>query len=101
MVAVWAWVTAGAAVLVLARGLLPAPDGPPPAVPTRIDVNRATVGELMALPGIGRTRAEAIVLHRVRHGWFAALDDLVRVDGIGDSTVAGLRAFAVAGGAPK
>ena len=31
-----------------------------------VDVNRASVGELMALPGIGAVRAEAIVLDRIR-----------------------------------
>lgn len=67
------------------------------AVPVVVDVNRATVGELLALPGIGPGRAAAIVLHRVRHGRFAALQDLVAVDGIGADTVAGLRHCAVAG----
>lgn len=67
------------------------------ARPVVIDVNRATVGELQALPGIGPSRAEAIVLHRVRHGPFQDLDALGRVDGIGGETVEELRRFAIAG----
>lgn len=67
------------------------------ATPVVIDVNRATVGELQALPGIGPSRAEAIVLHRVRHGPFQDLDALGRVDGIGGETVEELRRFAIAG----
>ena len=64
-------------------------------VPVRIDVNRAPLGDLLALPGIGRVRAEAIILHRVRHGPFKRVEDLGGVDGIGPGTVAGLVPFAV------
>jgi len=59
----------------------------------RIDLNAASVADLMTLPGIGRTRAVAVVLHRVRHGRFRSLDDLVRVDGLGPATVASLRPY--------
>lgn len=62
-----------------------------------VDVNRAGVAELQTLPGIGRGRARAIVLHRVRHGRFATLDDLARVDGLGPAVVSGLRAHARVG----
>ncbi len=65
--------------------------GTPLTVPVRIDLNRAPVPELMALPGIGLGRARAIVLHRVRHGPFTGLPDLLQVDGIGPKTLAGLR----------
>lgn len=64
-------------------------------VPARIDINRAGLSELMALPGIGRMRAESIILHRVRHGWFERVEDLVKVDGIGPDTVAGILPFAI------
>lgn len=63
----------------------------PVAVPISIDVNKARVPELMLLEGIGRTRAEQIVLHRVRHGAFVHVADLLAVDGIGAKTLAGLR----------
>ncbi|MGE3175668.1 MAG: ComEA family DNA-binding protein [Planctomycetota bacterium] len=68
----------------------------PVAVPVTIDLNRASMAALQALPGIGPERAQAIVLHRVRHGPFAAVDELVAVDGIGPETVDGLRQHAVA-----
>jgi competence ComEA-like helix-hairpin-helix protein len=64
-------------------------------VPVRIDLNRAPLGDLLALPGIGRVRAEAIILHRVRHGPFRRVEELGGVDGIGPQTVAGLAPFAV------
>lgn len=58
-----------------------------------VDVNRAGPAELQTLPGVGRTRARAIVLHRVRHGRFVSLDALGAVDGIGATTLAGLAPF--------
>ena len=67
----------------------------PFAVPITIDVNRAPVPELMLLPGIGRERAEQIVLHRVRHGPFAELADLAVVPGIGPVTLERMAEFAV------
>jgi competence ComEA-like helix-hairpin-helix protein len=78
----WAFLVQLLAVRAFAGGLLPAP----PSVvitPCRIDVNRAGVAELQALPAIGPSRAEAIVLERIRHGPFEGLADLSRVRGIG------------------
>lgn len=96
---VWAAVTLLLAIRAFADGVLRAGREAPGvgATPVVIDVNRATVGELQALPGIGQSRAEAIVLHRVRHGPFLDVDALGRVDGIGIDTVAALRPFATAG----
>lgn len=63
----------------------------PIATPIRIDINRARVAELMVLDGVGRVRAEQIVLHRVRYGPFRRMEDLLDVDGIGPETLARLR----------
>lgn len=82
-----------------AAALLP-PAGPGPWSPSRVDVNRAGVPELCTLPGIGPARAEAIVLHRVRHGWFRSVEQLTEVDGLGAETVAALASHAVAGPPP-
>jgi competence ComEA-like helix-hairpin-helix protein len=59
----------------------------------RIDVNRADARTLDVLPGIGASRAAAIVSERSR-GPFRDLSDLERVSGIGPRTVAGLRPWA-------
>lgn len=74
---------------------LDSPAAVPFARPVRIDLNRAGIPELMSLPGIGRGRAEAIVLHRVRHGRFRSVEDLGGVDGLGAKTVAQLRPYLV------
>lgn len=52
----------------------------------RININTATVEELMTLTGIGETRAKSIVAYRDAHGSFAAPEDLQQVSGIGEST---------------
>lgn len=88
------FVTLAAAVRLAARVVLVAKaDARQVAEPVRIDVNRATVAELTTLPGIGPTRARAIVLYRVRHGPLATLQDLARVDGIGPGTLADIAPY--------
>lgn len=53
----------------------------------RIDVNQATVFELIHLPDIGPALAERIVHDRDQHGPFRDLEDLRRVGGIGPQTL--------------
>lgn len=59
--------------------------GPTAGTPDgRIDLNRASVVELQALPGIGPTLAARIVGHRDQHGPFRTIGDLRAVSGIGE-----------------
>lgn len=53
-----------------------------------ININTATAQELIALPGIGKTKAAAIVAYREEHGKFKTVDELTDVPGIGDSILA-------------
>lgn len=53
----------------------------------RINVNTASAEELDALPGIGLSRAEAIIANRP----YATVDDLDRVPGIGERMIEQLR----------
>ena len=59
----------------------------------KIDLNTAPAADLARLPGIGDTRAEAIVAYRDEHGAFQTADDLLSVDGIGEVTLEKLRDF--------
>ena len=61
-----------------------------------IDVNVATAAELETIPGIGPTRAAAIVADRDRLGPFADVDALERVKGIGPATLDAIRPYVTA-----
>lgn len=59
------------------------------AVP--IDLNRASVEEFDALPGIGPATAAAIVTHREQSGPYSSVDDLLKVPGLGPAKVDAIR----------
>lgn len=65
-----------------------------------LDLNTATVAELDALPGVGPGRAQAIVNYRTQSGPFRAVDDLLKVKGIGDKTLAELKPLVEVGSTP-
>lgn len=48
----------------------------------KIHINTASKEELMALSGIGETRAESILAYREGNGSFSSLEELMNVDGI-------------------
>jgi len=54
--------------------------------PQKIDINRAEVWLLHALPGIGEIRAQAIVDYRCQNGLFHNINELIKVKGIGATT---------------
>jgi len=54
--------------------------------PQKIDINRAEVWLLEALPGIGPSRAQAIVDYRNENGLFKRIEELLHVEGIGEGT---------------
>jgi len=54
--------------------------------PQKVDLNRAEVWLLEALPGIGKTRAQAIIDYRQKNGLFNNINELTKVEGIGTTT---------------
>jgi competence protein ComEA len=56
-----------------------------------VNVNTATAAELEMLPGIGASRAKAVIEAREAKGGFKSLDDLLAVKGIGEASLAKLR----------
>lgn len=81
----------------VARDTLPRPGTPMPVaqdtvprkkrkakgVPARMNLNTATPGQLVRLPGIGPRLAERVIAYRTQHGPFRTPGDLIRVKGIG------------------
>jgi len=51
--------------------------------PQKIDINRAEAWLLEALPGIGESKAQAIIAYRQQHGGFRNITELTEVEGIG------------------
>ena len=57
-----------------------------------VNINSASETELVALPGIGPSKARAIAEYRQKQGGFKSVDDLQQVKGIGPATLDKLRA---------
>lgn len=56
-----------------------------------VNVNTATVEELVRLPGIGDAKARAILDYRKEKGAFKSVEQLREVKGIGDAALERLR----------
>ena len=54
----------------------------------KLDINSATADEFQVLPRIGPKIAERIVRWRERYGPFSSVKDLIKVEGIGEKTLA-------------
>lgn len=63
----------------------------PPSTGQPINLNAASLGELMGLPGIGETKAQAIMDYRDNLGSYSSLDQLLEVDGISQNLLEELR----------
>lgn len=59
----------------------------------QIDLNEATMEDLLGLPGIGETKAERILQYRAEHGGFRSVEELLEVKGIGEKTLEKLRDY--------
>lgn len=71
----------------------------PPAAP--VELNSATVEQLSTIPGLGASKAKAIVDYRTATP-FGSAEDLVNVKGIGDKLFAKIAPFVtVSGKAPQ
>lgn len=68
-----------------------------PMAYAQVDINSAAASELQSLPGIGPSKAEAIIDYRSQNGPFKSVDDLDDVSGIGPATVENLRALVAVG----
>jgi competence protein ComEA len=93
----------GEQIVVLRRGVLSASGVSPGAPGTGpagvaspgqpVDLNNATLEQLDGLPGVGPVLAQRIIDWRSKHGRFSSVDELTDVSGIGEQTLADLRAL--------
>ena len=56
-----------------------------------VNLNSATVEELMTLPGVGEVLAGRIVGYREEHGAYASVEELRNVPGIGEAKLEAIR----------
>ena len=57
----------------------------------KINLNKATQTELETLPGIGPSTAEKIIAYRKENGNFKKIEDIMNVNGIGESKYSKIR----------
>ncbi|MCR5655715.1 MAG: helix-hairpin-helix domain-containing protein [Lachnospiraceae bacterium] len=56
-----------------------------------VNINTAEVEELCSLPGIGESRAEAIIAYRQEHGGFGTVEEIMQVTGIKEGMFAKIK----------
>ena len=70
------------------------------AAPAVVNLNAATPEQLESLPGIGPRAAQRIVEYRTKNGGFKKVEDLMKIQGIGERSFLRLRPL-VTVGSPK
>jgi competence protein ComEA len=56
-----------------------------------VNINSASKEQLQTLDGVGPVKAQAIIDYRKKNGPFKKVDDIKKVDGIGDATFNNIR----------
>lgn len=87
-----------ALVLLAAGPALAAGKSLPPG--EKVDLNRASVTELMRLPGVGQKRAQAIVASRSKQP-FRRVEDVLAVKGLGPAWLQKVKANVTVGAAAQ
>lgn len=87
--------------LALALPLGAAPSRAPRVPQQPVNLNTASVTELMQLPRIGQKTAERIVAFRKQHGGFRRTEEVMNVRGIGEKAFTRLKPFLSLGSAAR
>ncbi|KIL53408.1 hypothetical protein KP77_03840 [Jeotgalibacillus alimentarius] len=59
----------------------------------KININAAKAAELETIPGIGPSKAAAIIQYREENGFFKTIEDIMNISGIGEKTFEQLKEF--------
>lgn len=88
-------------------GLIAPPASAAPAAPRSerpvattaapVDINTASASDLETVPGIGKALAQRIVDFRQKNGAFGKVDELLKIQGIGDKSLEKLRPYLTVG----
>ena len=71
---------------------------PPSSHVGKLDINTAAASQFTLLPGIGEKLAQRIVDYRDENGSFTAVEELMRVPGIGEKKFDSIRQYLTVGG---
>jgi competence protein ComEA len=92
--------TALMSVLVLVGASVAPVAAAPPAAPKAsasearpVDLNSADSAALESIPGIGKSLSQRILAFREKNGPFQSVDDLLKVQGIGEKSIQKLRPY--------
>ena len=58
-----------------------------------IDLNTADLAALESVPGIGKSLSQRILTFREKNGPFQSVDDLLKVQGVGEKSIQKLRPY--------
>jgi competence protein ComEA len=83
----------GAWILALGLAWTPLPGGPRPLPERPVNLNTATLTELLQLPRVGPKTAERILAFRQEHGPFRRPEDIMNVKGIGEKAFLRLQPY--------
>lgn len=64
--------------------------------PGKININTATKDELMTLPGIGDSKADAIIKYRDEYGPFQNIEDITNITGIKEGVYNNIKDYIIA-----
>lgn len=64
----------------------------------KININTATAEELSALQGIGETLSVRIIEYREEHGDFSSIEEIMKVNGIGENKFLSIKDYITIGG---
>jgi competence protein ComEA len=74
-----------------------------PAPKAKVNINTASASELETLPGVGPKVAQRIIDFRTKNGGFKKIEEIMKVQGIGEKVYEDLKDLIAVGGegAPK